>query len=251
VLSGTGFSAEWIAPTEAAPPPEPSNGEARPSDSPAPTRDLAGFVATRGCPICSHLRHVLFDFFANWQHALASDGAAQKQYAEDLGFCPLHAWQLAAIASPLGLSVGYHLLAERISSALRNRDPVAHLPKSRHTCEACRFRGQEEVRDIVQMATLLEHEPFRRAYEAGQGLCLRHLAGVANRVDPAFRQWLIDDAANHFDRLAEDMQGYALKRDAIRRGLVNADEQDACFRALTHISGEKNLYLAWAAEPGF
>jgi ribosome biogenesis GTPase A len=70
-------------------------------------KQVTDFFGTRGCAICSYLQQRMFDFFAKWQHRLASDEQTQSRFAEEFGFCPLHAWQLVAVSSPLGLSIGY------------------------------------------------------------------------------------------------------------------------------------------------
>ncbi len=40
----------------------------------------------------------------------------------------------------------------------------------------------------------------------------------------------------------EDLENYAIKRNALRRDLINKDEKDAYLRALNHIAGNKNGY---------
>jgi hypothetical protein len=39
----------------------------------------------------------------------------QRVFAEELGFCSLHTWQLADISSIRGLSIGYVKLLERLA----------------------------------------------------------------------------------------------------------------------------------------
>jgi hypothetical protein len=66
-----------------------------------------------------------FDFLAHWQHALASEASAQAMFADDLGCCPAHTWQLVALSSPHGLSMAYPMLLERISRELTKSAHVA------------------------------------------------------------------------------------------------------------------------------
>jgi hypothetical protein len=89
-----------------------------PSIVPPAEADIAKNLGTRGCPVCDHLHQVAFGFFSHWQYALSSDEKVQTQFAVEGGFCALHAWQLEAISSPVGLSVGYPQLVERISRVL-------------------------------------------------------------------------------------------------------------------------------------
>jgi hypothetical protein len=40
--------------------------------------------------------------------------------------------------------------------------------------------------------------------------------------------------------MTQEMHGYATKRDATRRDLISADEEDAYLRALIHLVGAKD-----------
>jgi hypothetical protein len=62
------------------------------------------------------------------------------------------------------------------------------------------------------------------------------LADAGANADLA--RFLLTAAARRFEELAEDMQSFALKHDAIRRGLQNTDEEDAWRRTLVHLVGE-------------
>jgi len=46
--------------------------------------------------------------------------------------------------------------------------------------------------------------------------------------------------AKRFRKLAAEMYNYAAKREAIRRDLISADEEDASLRALIHIVGAED-----------
>lgn len=45
--------------------------------------------------------------------------------------------------------------------------------------------------------------------------------------------------------MAEDVDSYALKLDAIRRGLMNADKRDGYVRALVHLVGAGQVVNTW------
>ena len=45
--------------------------------------------------------------------------------------------------------------------------------------------------------------------------------------------------------ITEDVDSYALKSDAIRRGLMNADKRDAYVRALVHLVGAGQVVNTW------
>jgi hypothetical protein len=56
------------------------------------------------------------------------------------------------------------------------------------------------------------------------------------------RDFLLDQQANHLEDLSEDMRSYVLKREALRRDLVNSNEEKAWSRALVQVVGERTSY---------
>ena len=59
------------------------------------------------------------------------------------------------------------------------------------------------------------------------------------------RDFLLLSASTTFQLISEDMQSFALKREATRRYLVNEDEEDAYLRAAIHLAGAKHNYVPW------
>jgi tRNA U34 5-carboxymethylaminomethyl modifying GTPase MnmE/TrmE len=206
-----------------------------------------------GCPICRRLSRVLFDFFAIWQHHMAADDAAQRQYAKELGFCPLHTWQLSSISSPRGLSVGYPRLVERLNIELRSvarrdgsADAVRRLAAGANDCRACRMLASIQDDYAQKLAETLGSDIGRRAYGLSRGVCLKHLPTLlALLSDTANRRLLIEEAAAHLEMLAEDMQSFALKQEATRRDLVNSNERTAIRIAVEKVVGVKSLCFPW------
>jgi hypothetical protein len=71
-------------------------------------------------------------------------------------------------------------------------------------------------------------------------LCLSHLQAILVDNPPKkIREFLLLEQARHFEDLSEDMHNYTLKRDAIRRGLLNSNEENAWRRALVQLVGER------------
>jgi predicted GTPase len=216
-------------------------------------QDVLRDLHVGGCPICRRLSRVLFDFFAAWQHRMAADDAAQRQYAKELGFCPIHTWQLASISSPRGLSVGYPRLAERLNAELRSiapcdssADAVRRLAAGSNSCRACRILASVQDDYAHRLAETLGSNIGRRGYASSRGVCLKHLPPLlALLSDPAIKRFLLDEAASHLEMLSEDMQGFALKQEATRRDLVNSDERTAVRMAVEKVVGAKSLCFPW------
>lgn len=206
-----------------------------------------------GCPVCRYLSNVLFDFFASWQYLLARDDAAQRQYAAELGFCPLHTWQLEKTSSPRGMSVGYPRLVERLRTELHSiaggdisPDAVRRLAADVKTCRACHMLASIQAEYIGKLAQVLGNEEGRRGYAAGRGVCLRHLSSLLAPVtDPVIRRFILDQATAHLEILGEDMQSFALKQEATRRELLNSNERRAVQTALEKVVGVKAICYPW------
>jgi hypothetical protein len=218
-----------------------SNAAFSPVATSIKTADIRRDLRTGGCTICRRISAALFDFFATWQYLLATDEAAQHLYADERGFCPLHTWQLAAISSPQGLSVGYPRLLERLSKDMRATvSPAPHATSS--ACRTCRFLKDLEAQCARSLTDLLASDSERRAYAASGGVCLQHVPLLLAEVtDVPSRQFLLDVAASRLHILAEDMQSFALKREARRRGLLNSNEEHAWYWALEHVAGVETL----------
>ncbi len=242
---------------------EPKDEAARAAfeESEAAVAERSDFVTdcnTRGCPVCNRLIDVAYRFYASWQHALATEDRAQQEYAASFGFCPLHTWQLAAIASPRGLSQGYPAFMERLSAELSRKvasedleaDPsVPSLVQTSRNCRVCRRLSDVERTYLEGLAAFVQTEEGRRAYGHSQGVCLRHLDGIIARVPSReLKRFLLEHAARRFAEISEDMQNYALKRDALSGNVPNQDEADAYLRGLVLTVGARQVCFPWEQD---
>ena len=205
--------------------------------------DFAKQAKSRGCPVCDELNAIAFNFFSHWQYALAVDEKAQTEFATERGFCPLHMWQLHAISSTSGGSAGFAKLVESTSRTLARseaKSPVRPLVRDANNCRVCRLICEAESESIRRLDEFLSTANNREIYARSQGVCLRHLE-LAISAHPDHAAFLQAEAAQRFQQIAEDLQSYALKRDATRHALTNTDESDALLRAVIHLAGAKNL----------
>jgi GTP-binding protein EngB required for normal cell division len=245
VLRGSGpQSAVEIVPVLAQPP----------DVEPTADADLLAALRTRGCPVCDRLENAAFEFFRHYQYGLATQPRVQQNFAQTRGFCTLHSWQLATIMSPQSVSSGISALVERTASELAELGSAESVSGQRANgistratdCEVCRLLESTERVFLGRVAQFVTSEAGQRAYSASYGLCLRHLDGLLAAVpsQPA-RRFLLREAAQRFDELGEDLRAYALKREALRSGLLSGDEDDAHRRALVHLFGDKRLCQPW------
>jgi hypothetical protein len=235
----------------------PPRSEAKPQPTASDKPDWPNELQGRACPVCNYLASAAFEFYCKWQYTFSTDEPTQRAFADQLGFCPLHTWQLAALASPQTLSLGYPKLLERVSTALSDAldgasetaGSVAALVQSSRGCHVCRLLQSEEQGHIGRLSQILAEPAGRDAYARGHGVCLRHLAALLAASPSAdLARFLLGEAGRQFDRLAEDMRNYAIKRDAIRSGLLSDDESQAHLRALVHLAGHKWLRGPWTAD---
>ena len=214
--------------------------------------NLAKDLRIRGCPACRRLAKATVDFFAHWQHELARDGRARSDFALELGFCALHTWQLISRSSPLGTSIGYVNLVERIADELGSTasatplggEAVRRLVRDSKNCRVCRLLRRLEHDYILSLAAFLRSPEARTIWKQSQGLCLRHFRALIDAL-PAEADigYFLADAARRFAEISEDLRSYALKKEALRRDILNKDEEDAYLRAVIYIAGEKSLCL--------
>lgn len=204
------------------------------------------------CAICSRLEATQTEYLIRRQFLLATSEAEQARHADSSGFCRLHTWQYAHLASPVGISAGNARLTSVLAGALReagasSRDAgelAGHVAALALTasCPACAVvaRAEQEAGEELAAQAATDVGPPR--------LCLRHLALVLRSCTslPAGRA-MTGALAAALSRASENMRAYALKREALRRGLITDDEASAYSDALRLLAGQPSL--AMPAEP--
>jgi GTPase SAR1 family protein len=218
--------------------------------------DIEAGLQIRGCPVCQHIAEYASNFFAHWQYQISIEERAQAEFAAELGFCPLHTWQLLALSSPHGASVGYARLVEQIARRLRENtiahargDAVQRLVRNSQNCRICGLLQVAEEEYIRRLAEIIGEASGRNKYRRSQGVCLRHLGMLVNATSQAGNhEFLLLHAAQRFEEDAEDMRSYAMKHEAIRRALQNRNEKDAYLRAIIRIVGGQSVCIPWAGD---
>ena len=216
--------------------------------------DTTSDSQAKECPVCRHIIRQASDFFAHWQYKISSDEEARNEFATELGFCPVHTWQLFAMSSPQGASVGFARLTEHIARRLKEYKklpgkPIKELIHDSASCRVCKMLPGIEEQYLTQLSGLLNKTDGLNQYHHSQGVCLRHLAMLLDiTATEEIREFLISHAILRFVEDAEDMRSFALKGDALRRALQNRNEQDAYKRAIIRMVGSRNLYMPWKID---
>ncbi|MDQ2875915.1 MAG: hypothetical protein M3Y33_14450 [Actinomycetota bacterium] len=104
-----------------------------------------------------------------------------------------------------------------------------------HSCPVCVALAGRERQATAQLAA--------QAQPSGMpALCLRHLALVLDAgPSPETGRALAGSLAAALRRAAQDMRSFALKREALRRGLVTDEEAQAHDGALRLLAGQPSL----------
>lgn len=142
---------------------------------------------TGACVVCGQMEAMLDERLRRDQFRLATREADQARHAKDGGFCPLHTWQYAAMASPLGISAGFARLAVSVADALEFitdrsgtgqelSQGVTGLAQDRE-CPVCRALADCETGAVTSIAA----QPPAASADT---LCLRHL-GLVLAAHPA------------------------------------------------------------------
>lgn len=204
------------------------------------------------CPICAGLNQASFDFFAKYQSDLMQDAEVRKAFVESKGFCKVHTWQFEKMSSPQGISEGYVTWVEKIASELyqtsllpsaQQENQIAELLSDSDNCPACKSLRSYEAILLDQFIDFISSQKGQEYYKRSLGLCLPHLYKTFT-LNPTgqIRNFLLIEQARHFEELSEDMHSYTLKREAIRLGLANENEDNAWMYALIQIVGARNVH---------
>jgi GTPase Era involved in 16S rRNA processing len=200
------------------------------------------------CPVCRAVVRAVFDHLGKLQYELSVESRSQRAHAEAGGFCPAHTWIYSSLTSPVAISRAYPPLlctrAEKLELAARRSrsldalaEEIQALAPSSLNCVVCsvaHLAAKETIEDIF--ATLGRGET--------PTLCLPHLKlALRSSAHLAEARLLATASARALARLADAMRRHALKYDAIRRGLMTADERDAPQTALRKLVGDMLLVL--------
>lgn len=207
----------------------------------------------RPCAVCGVLEAALTQYLIHRQFVLATSESDQVLHAEAGGFCSLHTWQYAHLASAVGISAGNARLAEVVAGALLrlateggSAGDLAAAVERLEVSDACPACAEVAAAEHSETERLAKDEPA----DAAPVLCLRHLRLVLQAgPPPEVAAGMAGALGRALERAAQDMRSYALKREALRRALISADEADAYRHALRLLAGEPALAQPWEQDP--
>jgi GTPase SAR1 family protein len=194
-------------------------------------RTSAQPVAKQTCFICNGVASRVHEFLAKYQYQITTDADAREQHASIQGFCDLHTWQYERVASPRGICTAYPPLLERTSEKVETDfETIGH-----ESCPACevQFRAERELAgQVAGLSADQEHSTL---------VCLPHLKLVAKLGYTREVPQLARNLSAILVHMAETMQRFAMKQEALRRDLQSEEEQYVHRRALALLVGHPQL----------
>lgn len=213
----------------------------------------------RPCEVCEHIQTQIFRFLSHYQYELFINPLVQREHAERGGFCSLHTWQYESIASPQGTCAAYPALLDRLASwfaaeASADITPesvqagIADLLPTATRCPLCRVRTKSESEALAAVAHKLSNgspEPL----DGLSAICLIHLRLLPTHLrDIGILKEVLERESALLERVAEDMQRYSLKHEALRRNLTSDEERDAALKAFLLLVGHRSVSSPWRVE---
>jgi hypothetical protein len=145
------------------------------------------------CEICAHIQSVSFDFLCRYQYDLSFDAKAQERHAQSRGLCAIHTRQLAALAAPRGIAIGYPALLDALSATLTHaahaatagvrpalaREDVLPDVHDRILCRVCAEASREAIGAIWSRL----QRDNQTALSGLSAICMLHLPELAANID--------------------------------------------------------------------
>ena len=204
------------------------------------------------CAVCDRVVEAVLDFLRTYQYDLYVFAEVQRAHAEAGGFCPMHTWQYANLASPQGICSAYPQVLFRFSEdllTLAEGNAPKHaaggvagppLPAD-GSCPACEKARDAEQNTIREIADRLETgADGDRVWD--RRFCLTHLEEMLLAIhSTTVARKLIAREGETLRQIAENLQRYALRHEGRRSDLITEEEWQAPKQALTLLAGHRHV----------
>jgi hypothetical protein len=200
-------------------------------------RSLREAFRYRGCPICHVLDREESDFMATLQYQTLMEEQMRQGVVLANGYCNLHFHQMARMASPMGMAI---LTKDLINAEIKEIEMGSFGPTLRIDCPICKYSSEREESHVKEFRDLLSEEPFRKEYEATDGLCRVHLRRVLNLLDGG--EWCEFMLASHMMQLKllrVELEGFISKVRSTSRDFRR--EKNSWLLGIEKMAGKRGL----------
>jgi hypothetical protein len=170
-----------------------------------------------GCPVCSMVQSAVDGYLDSLLYESVNDRPLRARFARDRGLCNRHVHHLAPRGDGLGLGILYREIFAQAIRALGGDPASGHsgagqpagapgvqdsasrsaaepesagpemdfcpdLPLNRGSCAVCDFERDTEARMLSLFVAFRDDEEFRDRFEGSEGLCIPHLARLAEAM---------------------------------------------------------------------
>lgn len=203
------------------------------------TVELEEALGRPGCPVCLLVRRAEERWVWTLLHEHSGDVEIHQALAESGGLCADHAQLVERVVAGRQLASAdaaarlYLTVVGAARKKLTERRRAVPVPR----CPLCR-RSEQTARHVAGMlAAALKESSWREAYEASEGLCLRHLEGCLSVLRGEVRTWLRQDAVRRLDQLFERLSELCRKHRYDVQEKITDGESGSWKEALWRIGG--------------
>jgi Family of unknown function (DUF6062) len=218
-----------------------------------------------GCPVCRRVDEESRHHVDGLLHELANDLETRSALRRSWGFCNWHGWMtLAAPGARTGVAIMYADVLRSVSGRVRrtsrsaagkasgnwrHRVAAVFLPDGsttepadggRAACLVCQSVTRGESRYLRTLCLVGVDDAVTRAYDASDGLCLRHLQLAMERGRIASS--LVAHTLRKWDELAGLLDDFVKKHEYRNAIPFTEAEARACDRAVETLSGGRGVW---------
>jgi hypothetical protein len=162
------------------------------------------------CPICHVVHRRVQQYFDGLLYEKVNDPEIRRRFRAAGGFCNPHSVQFVGYHDGLAGSILYRDL---LSTWLKKRSklPTHSLDGILPGCPVCREKSKIEDIYLALLAEFLEDDQMKQGLLSSDGLCLPHLAMLAERLQKsrkAVPDWLMDFQRGMAERIVADLDTY-------------------------------------------
>lgn len=203
--------------------------------------ELYDRMETNVCPICYLIITRIESFMESILYEGVNDPSVRELICAAEGLCNAHAYQLLSHGDPLGHSIIYSDVLNRIIEKIDIiREPAI---SNRDKCFFCQSVVHSESTYVKSFADALSDELFRNRYSENGILCVHHYKAVLNKIkDTTIQNFLKQTTIHKYRGLVNTLNEIKRKNDYRNTDEAwTSDEKDAWKKVVAIINGYQGM----------